>query len=125
MVSCQSQTHLNSDSQLVAACDAVVNSLGLDGVDVQQAGAAHVHRVYCGDVPWSLASAWVTDNEDLRTVVVKAYRCEEILVLFVSLWQLLLTQCARETRIRSGKNKGVHVESCCLAAHACDVVLKT
>ena len=61
--------------QLVMACNAVVNILGLGpGVDLVQMGTSHVYKMYIGDIPWSVASTWVTDDQELLDVVVKAYR---------------------------------------------------
>ena len=56
------------------ACNAVVNILGLGGVDLLQMGTSHVFKMYVGDIPWSVASTWVTDDQELLDVVVKAYR---------------------------------------------------
>ena len=61
--------------QLVMACNAVVNILGLGpGLDLVQSGTSHVYKMYIGDIPWSVASTWVTDDPELLDVVVKAYR---------------------------------------------------
>lgn len=56
------------------ACNAVVNIMGLGGVDLLQLGTSHVYKMYTGDIPWSMSSGWVTDNKELLHVVTKAYR---------------------------------------------------
>ncbi len=54
--------------------NAVVNSLGFSGVNVIEMGTSHVYKMYTGDVPFSLASSWISDDPDLLALVTKAYR---------------------------------------------------
>ena len=60
--------------QLVCVCYALVEVLGFPGSSAVQAGPGHVFKVYNGDLPWSLHLDWLEKNEELRSVVVKAYR---------------------------------------------------
>ncbi|XP_071796734.1 pecanex-like protein 4 isoform X1 [Asterias amurensis] len=59
---------------LTMACYAVVNVFGLSGLDLVSAGASHVYKVYSGDVPWSSHLDWLKEDEELYTLVIKAYR---------------------------------------------------
>ncbi|XP_013381869.1 pecanex-like protein 4 [Lingula anatina] len=61
-------------AQLVMACYAVTEILGLGGSDVISMGASHVYKVYHGDIPWSPSSEWVTEDKELYQLVIKAYR---------------------------------------------------
>ncbi|XP_070577011.1 pecanex-like protein 4 [Ptychodera flava] len=61
-------------TQLVVACYAVVNVLGVGGTDAVSMGASHVYKVYTGDVPWSPSLEWLNEDEELLQLVLKAYR---------------------------------------------------
>ena len=56
------------------ACNAVVNILGLGGVDLVQLDTSHFYKMYNGEIPWSMASSWITDDKELLSVVTMAYR---------------------------------------------------
>ena len=49
-------------------------SSGLNGDDVVSMGPNHVYKVYTGDIPWSIASDWLTEDKELYRIVVQAYR---------------------------------------------------
>ncbi|CAH1791455.1 unnamed protein product [Owenia fusiformis] len=61
-------------AQLTMACYAVINVLGVAGSDVVDMGPYHVYKLYTGEIPWSQASEWISEDDDLKTLVVKAYR---------------------------------------------------
>jgi len=45
--------------------------LGLSGGD---SSSSHVYKVYRGDIPWSVASEWMTEDKELLALVLKAFR---------------------------------------------------
>ncbi|XP_074662137.1 pecanex-like protein 4 [Tubulanus polymorphus] len=74
-------THIQNDAsyekmfaQFVMACYAVIYELGSNITDPAVLGPSHVYKVYSGEVPWSIASEWITDDADLRRLVLKSYR---------------------------------------------------
>ena len=52
--------------------------LGFPGSFAVAAGPGHVHKVYTGDVPWSMYVDWLETEADLKSLILKAYRCEEL-----------------------------------------------
>ncbi|XP_071963910.1 pecanex-like protein 4 [Antedon mediterranea] len=60
--------------QLISAIFSVVNVLGLSGVDFVSRGPMHVFKVFSGDIPWSLSLDWLSQDEELFNLVIKAYR---------------------------------------------------
>lgn len=62
--------------QLTCACYALVEVLGFPGSSAVAAGPGHVHKVYTGDVPWSLYVDWLEKEAELKSLVLKAYRYE-------------------------------------------------
>ena len=64
--------------QLTCACYALVKVLGFPGSFAVAAGPGHVHKVYTGDVPWSMYVDWLETEADLKSLILKAYRCEEL-----------------------------------------------
>ena len=64
--------------QLTCACYALVEVLGFPGSSAVAAGPGHVHKVYTGDVPWSMYVDWLEKEADLKSLILKAYRCEEL-----------------------------------------------
>ncbi|XP_064623432.1 pecanex-like protein 4 [Lineus longissimus] len=61
-------------AQFVMACYATVYELGTNQSDPAILGPSHVHKVYTGEIPWSIASEWITDDHQLHKLVIKAYR---------------------------------------------------
>ena len=64
--------------QLTCTCYALVEVLGFPGSSAVAAGPGHVHKVYIGDVPWSIYIDWLETEADLKSLILKAYRCEEL-----------------------------------------------
>ena len=64
--------------QPTCACYALVEVLGFPGSCAVAAGPGHVHKVYTGDVPWSMYVDWQEKEADLKSLILKAYRCEEL-----------------------------------------------
>ena len=62
--------------QLTCACYSLVEVLGFPGSSVAAAGPAHVHKVYTGDLPWSINLDWLDKDAELKSLVLKAYRYE-------------------------------------------------
>ncbi|KAK2162563.1 hypothetical protein LSH36_96g03027 [Paralvinella palmiformis] len=56
--------------KIVAACHSVIYDLGLSGGD---SSSSHVYKVYRGDIPWSVASEWMTEDKELLALVLKAF----------------------------------------------------
>ena len=42
---------------------------------------SEIHKLYQGEIPWSTAADWLSDNGDLKAVVIKAFRS---VALFIS-----------------------------------------
>eukprot|EP01111_Echinosteliopsis_oligospora_P001435 TRINITY_DN12171_c0_g1_i1.p1 TRINITY_DN12171_c0_g1~~TRINITY_DN12171_c0_g1_i1.p1 ORF type:complete len:283 (+),score=53.16 TRINITY_DN12171_c0_g1_i1:97-945(+) len=59
---------------LVCACFAVIEVLGTGIMDIAMAGPKHVFDVYSGNVPISTETAFLTDDPELLSLVVQAYR---------------------------------------------------
>ena len=51
--------------QLTCACYALVEVLGFPGSSAVAAGPGHVHKVYTGDVPWSMHVDWLERRPSL------------------------------------------------------------
>ena len=62
--------------QLTCACYAMVEVLGFPGSSAVAAGPGHVHKVYAGDVPWSIHVDWLEKETELKSLILKAYRYE-------------------------------------------------
>ena len=60
--------------QLTCACYAVVEVLGFPGSSATAAGPGHVHKVYSGNIPWSMNLDWLEKDTQLKSLVLKAYR---------------------------------------------------
>ena len=60
--------------QLTCACYALVEVLGFPGSTAVAAGPGHVHKVYTGDVPWSMHVDWLEKEAELKSLILKAYR---------------------------------------------------
>jgi len=60
--------------QLTCACYALVEVLGFPGSSAVAAGPSHVHKVYTGDVPWSMYVDWLEKEAELKSLILKAYR---------------------------------------------------
>lgn len=60
--------------QLICACYALIEVLGLPGSSAAAAGPVHVHKVYSGDLPWSINIDWLNKDVELKALVLKAYR---------------------------------------------------
>ena len=52
--------------------------LGSPGSSAVASGPGHVHKVYTGDVPLSMYVNWLEKEADLKFLILKAYRCEEL-----------------------------------------------
>ncbi|XP_078350491.1 pecanex-like protein 4 [Oculina patagonica] len=52
----------------------LVEVLGFPGSSAVAAGPGHVHKVYTGDVPWSMYVDWLEKEAELKSLVLKAYR---------------------------------------------------
>ena len=37
-------------------------------------GASHIYKVFCGKLPWSPRMSWIENNQELKQMVIKAYR---------------------------------------------------
>ena len=61
---------------LTCACYALVEVLGFPGSSAVAAGPGHVHKVYTGDVPWSVYVDWLEKDAELKSLILKAYRYE-------------------------------------------------
>ena len=48
--------------------------LGLSGSSVVGAGPGHLFKVYSGEIPWSPSSEWITQDSELKQLVISAYR---------------------------------------------------
>ena len=46
----------------------------LEVTDVASLGPTHVHKVYNGNIPWSPSLAWLQEDKQLFTMVIKAFR---------------------------------------------------
>ena len=64
--------------QLTCACYALVEVLGFPGSSAVAAGPGHVHKVYTGDVPWSMHVDWLEKEAELKSLILKAYRYEAL-----------------------------------------------
>ena len=64
--------------QLTCACYALVEVLGSPGSSAVAAGPGHVHKVYTCDVPLSIYVNWLEKEADLKFLILKAHRCEEL-----------------------------------------------
>ena len=62
--------------QLTCTCYALVEVLGFPGSSAVAAGPGHVHKVYTGDVPWSIHVDWLEKETELKSLILKAYRYE-------------------------------------------------
>lgn len=62
--------------QLTCACYALVEVLGFPGSSAVAAGPGHVHKMYTGDVPWSMCVDWLEKEAELKSLILKAYRYE-------------------------------------------------
>lgn len=62
--------------QLTCACYALVEVLGFPGSSAVAAGPGHVHKVYTGNVPWSMYVDWLEKEAELKSLILKAYRYE-------------------------------------------------
>ena len=60
--------------QLTCACYALVEVLGFPGSSAAAAGPGHVHKVYSGDLPWSMNLDWLDKDAELKSLVLRAYR---------------------------------------------------
>lgn len=60
--------------QLTCTCYALVEVLGFPGSSAVAAGPGHVHKVYTGDVPWSIHVDWLEKETELKSLILKAYR---------------------------------------------------
>ena len=60
--------------QLTCTCYALVEVLGFPGSSAAAAGPVHVHRVYSGEIPWSINLDWLDKDPELKSLVLKAYR---------------------------------------------------
>lgn len=60
--------------QLTCACYALVEVLGFPGSSAAAAGPVHVHKVYSGELPWSINLDWLDKDAELKSLVLKAYR---------------------------------------------------
>jgi len=65
---------------LTCACYALVEVLGFPGSSAVAAGPGHVHKVYTGDVPWSMYVDWLEKEAELKSLILKAYRYEALSV---------------------------------------------
>ena len=68
--------------QLTCACYALVEVLGFPGSSAVAAGPGHVHKVYTGDVPWSMHVDWLEKEAELKSLILKAYRYMYIVFKF-------------------------------------------
>ena len=59
---------------LAVACYALVEVLGLGGYDVIMAGPKHIYDTFQGIIPKSLESSWLENDENLKKLIIKAYR---------------------------------------------------
>lgn len=66
--------------QLTCACYALVEVLGFPGSSAVAAGPGHVHKVYTGEVPWSMYVDWLEKEAELKFLILKAYRYEKFLI---------------------------------------------
>lgn len=56
-------------SVLFTFCFSEVDYYGAESV-----GPSHVHKLFQGEIPWSLHSEWLTAEKELLPLVLKAYR---------------------------------------------------
>lgn len=61
-------------SYLTAACHLVVCGEGLTNQEGGKGGPWHVYRSYAGDFPWSPYLEWLTEDEELLSIVKQAFR---------------------------------------------------
>ena len=71
-------TLTNFYKHLTCACYALVEVLGFPGSSAVAAGPGHVHKVYTGDVPWSMYVDWLEKQAELKSLILKAYRYEAL-----------------------------------------------
>ena len=59
---------------LARACYALMEVLGFPGSSGVAADPGHVHKVYTGDVPWSVYVDWLEKEVEPKSLILKGYR---------------------------------------------------
>ncbi|XP_012939720.1 pecanex-like protein 4 [Aplysia californica] len=58
----------NCYSQLVMACYSAFDTPG------RPSGPSYLHKCYCGEVPWNAMMDWLSEDRELHTLVITAFR---------------------------------------------------